>query len=178
MLFFSRQHAAGSAVCLAGSGAEENRNSSYPLKAGFAQPSGISLVYLPVEENKRSVKTPIAAPVHPHASPLTPEKSLPPPPHTQFSVPPPGPVACSNPGAPPTPPLPVTSKSIGPPPPPPVMVAPSKPKHFLSRKRQPVAVICDSESSSVRLLMLATGAVCPAVGAANDPTVSALSLLL
>ena len=27
---------------IAGSGAEENRNTSYPLKAGFAQPSGIS----------------------------------------------------------------------------------------------------------------------------------------
>ena len=33
---------AGRCYAIAGSGAEENRNTSYPLKAGFAQPSGIS----------------------------------------------------------------------------------------------------------------------------------------
>ncbi|XP_023336064.1 NHL repeat-containing protein 2 isoform X2 [Eurytemora carolleeae] len=34
---------AGTLVRIAGSGAEENRNNSYPAKAGFAQPSGLSL---------------------------------------------------------------------------------------------------------------------------------------
>ena len=29
-------------VRLAGSGAEENRNTSYPIRAGFAQPSGLT----------------------------------------------------------------------------------------------------------------------------------------
>ena len=33
---------AGKCYAIAGSGAEENRNTSYPLKAGFAQPSGIA----------------------------------------------------------------------------------------------------------------------------------------
>lgn len=32
---------AGQCLRLVGSGAEENRNNSYPAKAGFAQPSGI-----------------------------------------------------------------------------------------------------------------------------------------
>ena len=32
----------GMCYAIAGSGAEENRNTSYPLKAGFAQPSGIT----------------------------------------------------------------------------------------------------------------------------------------
>ena len=33
----------GTGLRFAGSGAEENRNNSYPHKASFAQPSGISL---------------------------------------------------------------------------------------------------------------------------------------
>ncbi|XP_018497756.2 NHL repeat-containing protein 2 [Galendromus occidentalis] len=33
----------GHCVCIAGSGREENRNTSYPLRAGFAQPSGLAL---------------------------------------------------------------------------------------------------------------------------------------
>lgn len=33
----------GTCLRFAGSGAEENRNNSYPHKASFAQPSGISL---------------------------------------------------------------------------------------------------------------------------------------
>ncbi|XP_022662944.1 NHL repeat-containing protein 2-like isoform X1 [Varroa destructor] len=33
----------GKCVCIAGSGREENRNTTYPLKAGFAQPSGLAL---------------------------------------------------------------------------------------------------------------------------------------
>ncbi|KAK3873469.1 hypothetical protein Pcinc_021523 [Petrolisthes cinctipes] len=33
----------GTVVRLAGSGSEENRNTTYPLKAGFAQPSGVTL---------------------------------------------------------------------------------------------------------------------------------------
>merc|ERR1719383_1066852 len=33
---------AGTLVRIAGSGAEENRNNSYPSKAGFAQPSGLT----------------------------------------------------------------------------------------------------------------------------------------
>lgn len=32
---------------LAGSGAEENRNTSYPARAGFAQPSGLTYCSLP-----------------------------------------------------------------------------------------------------------------------------------
>lgn len=36
-------HPEGTCLRFAGSGAEENRNNSYPHKAGFAQPSGISL---------------------------------------------------------------------------------------------------------------------------------------
>lgn len=34
---------AGTCVRWAGSGSEENRNNSYPHKAGFAQPSGLAL---------------------------------------------------------------------------------------------------------------------------------------
>lgn len=33
----------GRCVCIAGCGREENRNTSYPLKASFAQPSGLAL---------------------------------------------------------------------------------------------------------------------------------------
>ncbi|CAN0096277.1 unnamed protein product [Lampetra planeri] len=38
----SQEHKAGTCVRLAGSGNEENRNNSYPHKASFAQPSGLS----------------------------------------------------------------------------------------------------------------------------------------
>lgn len=38
-----RSQAQGTCLRFAGSGAEENRNNSYPHKAAFAQPSGISL---------------------------------------------------------------------------------------------------------------------------------------
>ncbi|OQR71187.1 NHL repeat-containing protein 2-like [Tropilaelaps mercedesae] len=34
---------AGKCICVAGSGREENRNTTYPLKAGFAQPSSLTL---------------------------------------------------------------------------------------------------------------------------------------
>ncbi|XP_071502157.1 NHL repeat-containing protein 2-like [Diadema antillarum] len=37
------EHAKGTCMNYAGSGKEENRNNSYPRKAGFAQPSGIAL---------------------------------------------------------------------------------------------------------------------------------------
>jgi len=37
------QYPAGTLVRIVGSGAEENRNNSYPVKAGLAQPSGLSL---------------------------------------------------------------------------------------------------------------------------------------
>ncbi|KAG0718614.1 NHL repeat-containing protein 2 [Chionoecetes opilio] len=37
----------GTVVRLAGSGAEENRNTSYPIRAGFAQPSGLTCCSLP-----------------------------------------------------------------------------------------------------------------------------------
>lgn len=37
----------GTVVRLAGSGAEENRNTSYPARAGFAQPSGLTCCALP-----------------------------------------------------------------------------------------------------------------------------------
>ena len=47
--FYSSQKA-GTCLRLAGSGAEENRNNSYPHKASFAQPSGITLA---VEKNSR-----------------------------------------------------------------------------------------------------------------------------
>lgn len=40
-MFNGRFYPEGTVVRLAGSGQEENRNTSYPLKAGFAQPSGI-----------------------------------------------------------------------------------------------------------------------------------------
>ena len=36
-------YGAGTMVRVAGSGAEENRNNSYPAKAGFAQPSGVAV---------------------------------------------------------------------------------------------------------------------------------------
>jgi len=41
-LYF-RDYAAGTCLRFAGSGSEENRNNSYPEKAAFAQPSGITL---------------------------------------------------------------------------------------------------------------------------------------
>lgn len=37
------EYSAGTLVRVAGSGAEENRNNSYPAKVGFAQPSGLSV---------------------------------------------------------------------------------------------------------------------------------------
>ncbi|XP_036363123.1 NHL repeat-containing protein 2-like isoform X1 [Octopus sinensis] len=40
--FQKSQYECGTCVCVAGSGCEENRNNSYPLKASFAQPSGIT----------------------------------------------------------------------------------------------------------------------------------------
>lgn len=39
----SSSYKQGTVVRLAGSGAEENRNTAYPLRAGFAQPSGLAL---------------------------------------------------------------------------------------------------------------------------------------
>lgn len=39
----SQKYNAGTCICIAGSGREENRNNQYPLKAGFAQPSGLAL---------------------------------------------------------------------------------------------------------------------------------------
>ena len=39
----SRTQVQGTCLRFAGSGAEENRNNSYPHKAAFAQPSGVSL---------------------------------------------------------------------------------------------------------------------------------------
>lgn len=38
-----KKFTAGTLVCIAGNGAEENRNNSYPQNAAFAQPSGLSL---------------------------------------------------------------------------------------------------------------------------------------
>ena len=38
-----RQYTAGTCLRFAGSGLEENKNNSYPDKAGFAQPSGLAL---------------------------------------------------------------------------------------------------------------------------------------
>ena len=42
-LFVSSSQAEGTCIRFAGSGAEENRNNSYPLKAAFAQPSGLGV---------------------------------------------------------------------------------------------------------------------------------------
>ena len=42
---------AGRCVRLAGSGAEENRNNSYPTKAAFAQPSGVCSALLPTADH-------------------------------------------------------------------------------------------------------------------------------
>ena len=38
-----RHYAVGTCIRFAGSGIEENKNNSYPEKAGFAQPSGLAL---------------------------------------------------------------------------------------------------------------------------------------
>ncbi|XP_065157297.1 NHL repeat-containing protein 2 [Atheta coriaria] len=38
-----KEYKAGTVVCIAGSGNEENRNNNYPNKAAFAQPSGLAL---------------------------------------------------------------------------------------------------------------------------------------
>jgi len=38
-----KKQPAGTLVCIAGNGAEENRNNSYPQNAAFAQPSGLAL---------------------------------------------------------------------------------------------------------------------------------------
>lgn len=38
-----KKQVAGTCVCIAGNGAEENRNNSYPQNAAFAQPSGLAL---------------------------------------------------------------------------------------------------------------------------------------
>ncbi len=45
MLFVvvDREYAKGTCVRFAGSGAEENRNNSYPHAAAFAQPSGLAV---------------------------------------------------------------------------------------------------------------------------------------
>lgn len=42
-LFLCRAYPAGTSVRLSGSGEEANRNNSYPHKAAFAQPSGVTL---------------------------------------------------------------------------------------------------------------------------------------
>ena len=41
--YISRKYTAGTCLRFAGSGIEENKNNSYPDKAGFAQPSGLAL---------------------------------------------------------------------------------------------------------------------------------------
>lgn len=38
-----KKYNAGTCICIAGNGAEENRNNSYPQNAAFAQPSGLAL---------------------------------------------------------------------------------------------------------------------------------------
>jgi sugar lactone lactonase YvrE len=38
-----KKYSAGTCLCIAGSGREENRNNAYPQSAGFAQPSGLAL---------------------------------------------------------------------------------------------------------------------------------------
>lgn len=38
-----KKYVAGTCICIAGSGKEENRNNLYPMSAGFAQPSGLAL---------------------------------------------------------------------------------------------------------------------------------------
>lgn len=38
-----KKYVAGTCLCIAGSGREENRNNAYPQSAGFAQPSGLAL---------------------------------------------------------------------------------------------------------------------------------------
>lgn len=49
--WWKKQHLEpGQCMRLVGSGAEENRNNSYPAKAAFAQPSGISCAELPSKE--------------------------------------------------------------------------------------------------------------------------------
>lgn len=40
--FFCSRHVAGTSLRFCGSGEEANRNNSYPAKAAFAQPSGLS----------------------------------------------------------------------------------------------------------------------------------------
>ncbi|XP_076034408.1 NHL repeat-containing protein 2 isoform X2 [Oratosquilla oratoria] len=40
--FRGSEYKAGTAVCLAGNGEEQNRNTRYPLSASFAQPSGVT----------------------------------------------------------------------------------------------------------------------------------------
>ncbi|KAH9492347.1 NHL repeat-containing protein 2 [Bulinus truncatus] len=42
-VWFSKSYVAGTCLCFAGTGQEENRNNSYPEKASFAQPSGLAL---------------------------------------------------------------------------------------------------------------------------------------
>ena len=43
ILFYYRHQKKGICLRFAGSGEEENRNNSYPVKASFAQPSGLSV---------------------------------------------------------------------------------------------------------------------------------------
>ncbi|CAL4133722.1 unnamed protein product, partial [Meganyctiphanes norvegica] len=42
--WINNKYTKGTVICLAGSGKEENRNSSYPQSASFAQPSGVTVV--------------------------------------------------------------------------------------------------------------------------------------
>lgn len=49
-LFFPSKHKAGTCLSFAGSGEEENRNNNYPSKAGFAQPSGLTIGRLKASE--------------------------------------------------------------------------------------------------------------------------------
>ncbi|KAF2368248.1 Thioredoxin-like fold [Trinorchestia longiramus] len=83
---------AGSLVCVAGSGKEENRNTGYPLKASFAQPSGIC-----------TTKFRLPLPTKPISISVG-KENLPPVPHGSHG-------SCV-PSAPPPPPLPPVARSL------------------------------------------------------------------
>uniref|UniRef100_A0A2P2I9I5 NHL repeat-containing protein 2 n=1 Tax=Hirondellea gigas TaxID=1518452 RepID=A0A2P2I9I5_9CRUS len=219
--FTGRVHPAESVVCLVGSGREENRNNSYPLRAGLAQPSGLCLVYYnmmsPAAASStripHAVSTPTTdasngngimnggAPTVFTGGPASSRLGAPPPPPTSGGPPPPasGPPPPPPPaGGPPPPPPPAVGhpQAVGPPPPPPPAGGPPPPHPpaggrppppppaggppaagrvlsstvGLQEKEVACVAVCDTESSSVRLLRLDTGAVTSMVGGATDPT--------
>ena len=176
-----------------GSGAEENRNNSYPPRAGLAQPSGVcvggntqgGLSYVVEQSSAKNLKmTPIdsnvllmpapGAPPPPRSSNGVQPPPPPPPPPSRASGPPPPPVPPPpRPSGPPLPPPPPPSpgqKAAPPPPPPQTALSNSKTVVNDSIRRFQSLFIADAESSTIRDVDLKDGATRALVGGSKDPS--------